>query len=245
MKAGGIPTGTTNPVFNVIIPPPGGHGKDIYRELGAYNVLAYARFENDTENPDFVTGNEFSRVGLIENPTVYDSTGIFEEDKGSATYALKLVGTGYSSATFTADSIVTQTVGLGSTAVGRVVSYDQTTGVLKYWQDRSNSGFNTNGTQNTSPTFGFPALRFTSAINSGGSYNIIPTSGNTLFIQTSFTGISTVINNRDYYLGQKFTSGFANPEVEKYSGNIIHVDNRPAVTRSSSQKEDVKIILQF
>ena len=245
IKAGGIPTGTTNPVFNVIIPPPGGHGKDIYRELGAYNVLAYARFENDTENPDFITGNEFARVGLIENPTVFDSTGIFEQDKGSATYALKLVGTGYSSATFTADSIVTQTVGLGSTAVGRVVSYDQTTGVLKYWQDRSNSGFNTNGTQNSSPTFGFSALRFTSAITSGGSYNIIPTSGNTLSIQTSFTGISTVINNRDYYLGQKFTLGFANPEVEKYSGNIIHVDNRPAVTRSSSQKEDVKIILQF
>ena len=122
IKAGGIPTGTTNPVFNVIIPPAGGHGKDIYRELGAYNVLAYARFENDTENPDFITGNEFARVGLIENPTVFDSTGIFEQDKGSATYALKLVGTGYSSATFTADSIVTQTVGLGSTAVGRVVS---------------------------------------------------------------------------------------------------------------------------
>ena len=245
LKAGGIPTGTTDPVFNVIIPPPGGHGKDIYRELGAYNVLAYARFENDTENPDFITGNEFARVGLIENPTVFDSSGIFEQDKGSATYALKLVGTGYSSATFTADSIVTQTVGLGSTAVGRVVSYDQTTGVLKYWQDRSNSGFNTNGTQNSSPTFGFSALRFTPAITSGGSYSIVPTSGNTLFIQTSFTGISTVINNRDYYLGQQFTSGFANPEVEKYSGNIIHVDNRPAVTRSSSQKEDVKIILQF
>ena len=100
-----------------------------------------------------------------------------------------MVGTGYSSATFTADSIVTQTVGLGSTAVGRVVSYDQTTGVLKYWQDRSNSGFNTNGTQNPSPTFGFSALRFTSAITSGGSYNIIPSSGNTLSIQTSFTGI--------------------------------------------------------
>ena len=51
-----------------------------------------------------------------------------------ATYALKLTGAGYSSATFTADAFITQTVGLGSTAVGRVVSYDQTTGVLKCWQ---------------------------------------------------------------------------------------------------------------
>ena len=40
-------------------------------------MFLLTRFENDTENPDFITGNEFARVGLIENPTVFDSTGIF------------------------------------------------------------------------------------------------------------------------------------------------------------------------
>ena len=70
-------------------------------------------------------------------------------DKASAVYALKLTGAGYSSATFTADARFTQTVGVGSTAIGRVVSYDSTTGVLKYWQDRSLVGFNTDGSQNT------------------------------------------------------------------------------------------------
>ena len=43
LVAGNVPTGTTSPQFNVIIPPPGGHGSDIYRELGAYNVLTYAK----------------------------------------------------------------------------------------------------------------------------------------------------------------------------------------------------------
>tara|TARA_R110002020_G_scaffold54452_11_gene151862 strand:- start:15462 stop:17018 length:1557 start_codon:yes stop_codon:yes gene_type:complete len=245
LVAGGLPVGTTNPIFNVIVPPPGGHGSDIYRELGAFNVLLYARFENDSENPDFVTGNQFARIGLIENPKKYETDSIFTDDKGSAVYALRLTGTGYSSANFTADSLVTQTVGLGSTAVGRVVSYNQTTGVLKYWQDRSNSGFNTDGTQNASPTYGFTAERFSADIITGGSYNIIPSSGNTLSIETSFTGISTTINNRDFNLGQNFSRGISNPELEKYSGNIIHVDNRPSITRSASQKEDVKIILQF
>ena len=36
-----------------------------------------------------------------------------------------------------------------------------------------------------------------------------------------------------------------NPEVRKYSGNIIYVDNRPSITRSTNQKEDIKVILQF
>ena len=120
LVAGNVPTGSSSPVFNVIVPPPGGHGADIYRELGAYNVLTYARFENDTENPDFITGNQFARVGLVENPKAYDSSEIMTLDKASAVYALRLTGTGYSSAVFTPDDEITQTVGLGSTAVGRV-----------------------------------------------------------------------------------------------------------------------------
>ena len=80
LVGGGVPTGTTAPVLDVIIPPSGGHGADIYKELGAYNVLTYSRFENDTENPDFITGNQFARVGIIENPTAYNSTSILTSD---------------------------------------------------------------------------------------------------------------------------------------------------------------------
>jgi hypothetical protein len=242
--AGNVPTGTTSPIFNVIVPPTGGHGSDIYRELGAYNVLTYARFENDTENPDFITGNQFARVGMIENPTSYNSSSILTLDKASAVYAVRLTGVGYSSAVFTADSTITQTVGLGSTAVGRVVSYDQVTGVLKYWQDRTNSGFSSDGTLDASPVYGFRSNKFTSNITSGGSISISGGSVS-LGINTAFQGVSTVLNSRTYYLGQNFVNGLANPESQKFSGDIIYVDNRPSVTRSSSQKEDVKIILQF
>ena len=242
--AGNVPTGTTSPIFNVIVPPAGGHGSDIYRELGAYNVLTYARFENDTENPDFITGNQFARVGMIENPTSYNSSSILTLDKASALYALRLTGIGYSSAVFTADSTITQTVGLGSTAVGRVVSYDQVTGVLKYWQDRTNSGFSSDGTLDASPVYGFRSNKFTSSITGSGSLTINGGSVS-LGINTAFQGVSTVLNSRTYYLGQNFVNGLSNPESQKFSGDIIYVDNRPSVTRSSSQKEDVKIILQF
>ncbi len=244
LVAGNVPGGTTAPIFDVIVPPQGGHGSDIYRELGARNTLIYSRIENDTENPDFITGNEFARVGLVQNPKTYNTSTNLGLDKAAATYALKLTGAGYSSATFTADAFITQTVGLGSTAVGRVVSYDQVTGVLKYWQDRSTAGFNTDGSKNTSPEYGFRMNRFTKGITDGGSFDIVGGSA-TLAIQTSFTGVSTEINSRTYYLGQSFTEGVAQPEVEKYTGNIIYVDNRPSITRSSNQKEDIKIILQF
>jgi hypothetical protein len=244
LSAGNVPTGTTLPSFNVIISPKGGHGKDIYRELGAYNVLMYSRIENDNQNPDFITGNQIARVGIVENPNSFGSTQILTTDKASAVYALKLTGNNANSATYTADSLITQTVSTATTAVGRVISYDQITGVLKYWQDRSNSGFSTVGLAVTNPTYGFNQVEFTNAFGAGGSLTISGGSVN-LGIDTSFTGLSTVINNRTYYLGQSFTSGLANPEVKKYSGNIIYVDNRPSITRSSNQKEDIKVILQF
>jgi hypothetical protein len=244
LVAGNVPTGTTRPTFNVIISPNGGHGADIYRELGAYNVLMYSRIENDNQNPDFITGNQIARVGIVENPESFGSTQILTLDKASAIYALKLTGVSANSATYNADSFITQTVSTGSTSVGRVISYDQVTSVLKYWQDRSNSGFSTVGVAITNPSFGFDQVEFSSSPGSGGSL-VITGGSESLSIDTAFTGISTVINNRTYYLGQSFTNGLANPEVKKHSGNIIYVDNRPSITRSSNQKEDIKVILQF
>ena len=58
---------------------------------------------------------------MYENPQAFDSTSLLSLDKASACSALRLSGAGYSSATFTADSYVTQTVATGSTAAGRVV----------------------------------------------------------------------------------------------------------------------------
>ena len=245
LVAGGVPTGTTRPTLDVIIPSQGGHGADIYRELGAYNVLLYSRIENDSTNPDFITGNQIARVGVVENPQQFGSSTILSADKASSLGALKLVGTGYSTASFSGDSYFVQTVSTGTTAVGRVINYDQTTGVLKYWQDRSLAGFNTVGTAQTQPTYGFDVTEFSASPGTGGSLVVTPTTGQDLSIDTSFSGISTVINNRTYYLGQTFANGVSNPEVKKHSGNIIYVDNRPSITRSSNQKEDIKVILQF
>ena len=244
LVAGGLPSPDSWPQLDVIIPPQGGHGSNIYRELGATNVLLYSRIENDTENPDFVTSNQIARIGVICNPKAYGSTSILSLDKASATYAVRLTGTGYSSVTFTDDSIVTQTTGTGVTAIGKVINYDQTTGVLKYWQDRTMAGFTTVGIATTSPIYGYKMNRFTADIASGGSVTVVGGSSN-LSISTNFSGVSTSINNKTYYLGQTFTNGISNPEVKPYSGNMIYVDNRPAITRSSNQKEDFKVILQF
>jgi len=236
------------PEFDVIIPPPGGHGFDIYKELGAHNVLIYARVQNDEENPDFTVGNKIARIGLIENPTDINDNFLFD-DTISALPALKLTGinldSDYQNATFEYNGVIEQTIGTGITAYGRIVSYDNKTGVLKYWKDRTLSGFDTGTYNKIESSYGDEVYEFTSSPEAGGSLVITGGSVN-LQIQQAFSGISTTINNTDNYnLGQEFLDGISSPEVKKYSGNIIYIDNRPSITRSSNQKEDIKIVLQF
>ena len=243
------PDGSTDAAFNVIVPPQDGHGADIYRELGANRVLIYSRLENDTSNPDFIIGNQFARVGLCRDPLAFGSDNKLTLSKASAVYALKLTGAGSTTTTFTTDKIVTQEIGIGSTAVGRVINYDATTGVLKYWQDRSISGFNSDGTSNTSSQYGYEMFRFTADPATGAGTTVFGGTSN-LNIDTNFgtslePSTSTTINSRTYNLGMSFVKGVANPEVKKYRGDIIYVDNRAAVTRSSQQKEDIKIVLEF
>lgn len=255
LEGGNVPLGTIRPTFDVIIPPKGGHGFDIYRELGSYQAVIYSRIENDNDNPDFTTGNTVARIGIIKNPQQYNSTDLLNVDKVSALGALKLIGPSgnenlYGSVSFNPNATISQNIGSGTTAFGKVISYNQNTGVLKYYQDRTLSGFNTDGTKIPNSSSSILQLKqFTSSpavtgdlIISGGSQN--------LYIDDSFgtevnPGISTTINNRTYKLGQSFINGLSNPEVKKYSGTIIYVDNRPAITRSQNQKEDIKVILQF
>ena len=65
-------------------------------------------------------------------------------------------------------------------------------------------------------------------------------------IDGGFSGISTTTpSGKVVDLGVQFTSGLAGPEINKRTGEIIYLDNRPSITRNERQKEDIKIVLEF
>ena len=233
-------------VFSVIIPPPKGHGANIYTELGANKVLVYSRIENsDTTNPDFPVGNQFARIGILKNPNINGTTNLLTASSASGVYGLRLAGAASSTMSVSVDGQITQTIGIGSTAVGKIISYDPVTKFLRYWQDRSLA---TKSTTGANPTYGYRLNRFTSTPSTGGSINVVVTTTTgteTVGIETTFTGVSTSVNSKTYYFGQSINSGIASPEIEKYSGDIIYIDNRPEVTRAPNQREDIKIVLEF
>ena len=139
---------------------------------------------------------------------------------------------------FNTDEIITQTRTIGGqqvTARGRVVSWNSTTKVLKYYQNRVDGIF--------------PEISGNKTVFDGGNTIVGSGSGTSADPDINFPIIpgeaTRVINNTEYDLGMSFTSGYAKPEVKKDSGKVIYIDNRRAISRAGDQIEDIKIVVEF
>jgi hypothetical protein len=127
-------------------------------------------------------------------------------------------------------------------ALGYVASYDKETQVLKYFTDRSL--YYNKTTLDQTDYIG---------ISTSGKYVDFESSSNPVLsasfsasIDTSFS--NSVINptgNKLINLDSNFDQGLSQPEINKRTGEVIYLDNRPIISRNPRQKEDIKIVLEF
>ena len=220
----------------VIIPPTTGHGAEPATEMGGYRVMINTKFTYAEGSGDFPTDNDYRRIGLVINPNKYGTTELAADLTLSATKSVIFAPT--FTGNFATDEIITQSRTIGGqqvTARGRVISWNSTTKVLKYYQNRIDGVF---------PEFTGSLIEF-----EGGNPVVGATSGASADPDINFpivSGSSTrVINNTEYDLGMSFTNGYAKPEVEPNSGRVIYIDNRGAITRAGDQIEDIKIVVEF
>ena len=206
--------------IEVIISPDDGHGNNAVTELGAHYVMSAITL-TQAEGDDFTTGNDFRSVGLVVDPTNYGTSTVATATTRRQTYVVKL---DTSSGTFDADEVITQA---STGAVGKVVEWDSTLSLL-YYQQESFKGFGTNST-----TGGYVAFSGTNQITGGTSGATGTTTGTTETV--------TLANSNTLTL----TSGYANPELQPDSGDIIYLENRKPIQRASDQTEDIKIIIEF
>ena len=231
---------TTFARLTPIIPPSLGHGYNAYKELGTDKVLIYTRF--DASSYDFASDTQFAQVGLMRNPTAVGAAG--------TNYLQTSELSGLKSIKFTGDT--SQVLGIGTqieqnitgvgTARGYVASYDIDTKVIKYFQDRSLSYNQLTHDQTDSKEVNnqAPVLDFQSTANA------VTSTAFSVNIDQTFSGISTTTPaGKVVALGVQFTNGLADPEINRRSGDIIYLDNRPSITRNLRQKEDIKIVLEF
>jgi hypothetical protein len=241
----GVSTSTGRAKLVPIIPPGLGHGSDVYTELGTDRVIVYARFDDSTK--DFPIDTKFSQVGVVKNPTKVGTSVTYTDNTYSSLQAVKFdTVTGVPQVGEEIKQVLTVSPNVGKVSTGYIASYDSETKVLKYFRDRS-LNFNRTTYDHTDYAGISTAGRIYDFESVVGSNNI--TGKSSFFsgaISRAFSGITTnPTGNKLINLGVNFISGLSNSEINKGSGEIVYLDNRPLIVRNSRQKEDIKIILEF
>ena len=206
--------------ITVVISPKEGHGDSAIKELGGHYVMT-ATTLTQAEGDDISTANDFREVGMVVDPTTYGTSTVASATTVRLTNAVKLSS---SSGTFDVDEKISNAVG----AIGKVVEWDSTNSIIYYHQERYGD-YGTNSTTGAFTTF------------SGTGTITGATSGATGTPSSSSSETVTLANNNTI----AFTSGYANPELQPDSGNIVYTENRKPIQRASDQTEDIKLIIEF
>ena len=206
--------------IEVVISPKNGHGYSAIKELGGHYVMT-ATTLTQAENDDITTSNDFRQVGLVVDPTTFGTSTVASSSTARQTYVIKASSV---SGTFEVDEKITQAT---SGAVGKVVEYDSTLSLLYYQQERFGD-FGTNSTTGDHSVF-------------TGTNVITGATSSATFTPSADSETITLANNNTLAT----TSGYANPELQPDSGNIVYLENRKPIQRDSDQTEDIKLIIEF
>lgn len=207
--------------IRVVISPKGGHGSNAVDQLGGHYVMLNTLFIG-AERDDLLTGNDFRNIAIVVDPTTYGTSTVATDATIRQTSALKLTGV---SGTFTADEKITQT---STGAIGKVVEWDSDLSILYYQQER----YGDYGTNSTTGAF----VAFSGAnVVTGADSSASGTPDADADSAVTLSGGNTIT----------FTNGYANPELQPDSGDIIYNENRSPISRATDQTEDIKIIVEF
>ena len=207
--------------ISVVIGPKGGHGFNAVQELGGHYVMLGTTLTG-AEGDDITTGNDFRKIGLVVDPNTYGTSSVASITTARMTYALKLTS---QSGTFDVDEKISQA---STGAIGKVVEWDSSNSILYYTQERFGD-YGTNGT-----TGAYVAFSGANAVT-GATSSATGTPDANADAAVTLAGGNTIT----------FTDGYANPELDADSGNIIYLENRKPISRSNDQIEDIKVIVEF
>jgi hypothetical protein len=204
--------------LDVIIGPKDGHGANAQEELGGFFVMLNTSLEGteSANTGDFSAVNDFRKIALLRDPT--KSASAVTSNTARLTKAIKIAASP-TPGTFTVDEEINQAT---TGAVGKVVEWDSTNNILYYIQTRHNdAGVDSNG----------DLTAFSGA-------NVITGQGSSA-TGTPDTSQSGTVNN------VSFTSGYATPEIDHDSGDLLYVENRTPIQRATDQTENIKLVIEF
>jgi hypothetical protein len=211
--------GGANATAEAIVAPGTGHGTDPVQELGGFYVLINGTLAGEGgAGTDLTVGNDFRQISIIRNPLKDDSP--FDSPCTDLTHN-PVVALQMAERAFADLYVTTEYVTGAAGAIGYVVR------TANDASDSPNTGY-VYITQNSKTGYG----NFVNGENITGSVYTTPKA---LANTTGLPGAGKAGPKAANVLG----------EVKFGSGEMLFLENRGAITRSSNQSEDVKLVIEF
>lgn len=253
-NTGGVSNSAT---LTPILGPKGGHGHDPEYELGGTALCISVSFAN-SETGTIPVSNDYRQVGILKDPlfanveiTTGSLTGGFTigETITQATSNATGVVTAWDSISTLQLTSVNGTILSGYTITGG--SSAATANVVSYQISGQSKNFNTFDQREKytftpiSGTFTSDEVVYQTDIQLTNAYFHSNTSSNIYF-----TSVKGTLNTSNTIIGQSSGAtanllSYYRPDLVVGSGEVLYIENESPITRSASQTETIKIILQF
>ena len=222
------PTNATGLKAYPVIAPAAGHGTDPVTELGGFYIGLNTQISG-IDDVDIANNQDFRQISIIKNPTV---AGKVESTSSAA-------ARGSNRGTFRSTKFLT--VAADATSVAGL---NEIINLLTSGADVFIESQNENATSKK-----IPGAYVVNAVNDGSGKFIY-------YVQDSNTGYESftttdVLNYQseaaltDSTNAITLTASDGSTDYKKGSGEVLFLENRAAIQRSSTQIEDVKLILEF
>lgn len=242
--------------IRAIIPPPGGHGNDPADELNGFNILINKTIDGfgGTGN-NYPVSNDYRVVSLLRNPLLangHSETVLVPATSGANWFA-------------NTDTVHMSTWVVCNTADSAHASLTEGTQVWTDWNSGSgplpddevegvNSGAKGRVVEFNSDGRGILNISNVVANSSGGTF--LPTEA--IRLTRTYTGFVPSSNN--YIIANGYSESWAadtttipgttfdvvqKGELEPGTGEVLYIENRQPILRSTEQRETVTIVIEF
>ncbi len=236
--------------LRAIISPYGGHGKNSPEEFFARSLMFYSNISTDL-NQGVVVGNDYRQVGIVKNPRVFDGFERYQGVLGSACY---IIQSPINTSKFSKDNeLFIERV--NRPEIEWEPSLDMTIGEFIWYEDRiytvvvSGIGGSTPPTTTSgSEQNGFAVVSYVGTTKSKKRYRIVSVTSSTALVQSldnDIPGANDVFVN-SVNITDNFTAvSVGIPNFDKYSGQLMYIDNKQGFTPSGDETITLRTIIQF
>jgi hypothetical protein len=234
-----------------IISPYGGHGKNSPEELYARTLMFYSNISTDL-NQGMSVKNDYRQVGIVKNPRVFEGVEYYQNALGSACYVVQTTLDDNALAEFTRDTDVyierdvppdTEWTALTNYPIGTYLySGDKIYLVITAGTSSRNAPTETVGVIEN----GTMALNYIGSTRVKKRYRIVSATSNSVLLQSldqDEPATSDIVYKNAAHSFAVATVG--KPTVDKYSGQMMFIDNKQGFTPSADETITLRTIIQF